>query len=101
MRQINRNFKKETIIRSILAIIGIISFSFSISFGWGFILGGVISKENIQLNTKEGLLLLVFITGIMVLAIYLLLEPPAVLGYIISTVSYFILRELFSRYQIK
>lgn len=101
MKQINKNFKKETTIRSILAIIGILTFSFSMSFGWGFILSGVISKEAISLKTKEGLLILVFITGIMVLVLYFLLELPAVVGYILSTISYFILRKLFNLYQIK
>lgn len=101
MRQINQNFKNESMIRLILAIIGILTFSFSVSFGWGFILGGVISKESIDLKTKEGFALLAFITTIMVVVIYLLLELPAVFGYILSTFSYFILRALFNRYQNK
>lgn len=101
MKQINSNYKNESVIRLILAIIGILSFSFSISFGWGFILGGVISKENIDLRTKEGLTLLALITGIMIVVIYLLLELPAVFGYILSTMSYFILRKLFNYYQKK
>lgn len=101
MKQVKSNFKKESIIRLILAITGILSFSFSISFGWGFILGGIISKESIDLRTKEGLSLLFFITGIMILVIYFLLELPAVFGYILSTISYFILRKLFNLYQNK
>lgn len=101
MKQINKNFKNESIIRSILAIIGILSFSFSVSFGWGVILGGIISKESINLKTKEGITLLAIITGIMVLVIYFLLELPAVFGYILSTISYFILRKLFNYYQKK
>lgn len=101
MRQINRNFKNESIIRFILAIIGILSFSFSVSFGWGFILGGVISKESINLKTKEGLILLALVTGIMSLVIFFLLELPAVFGYILSTISYFVLRKLLNDYQKK
>lgn len=101
MRQVNRNFKQESIIRLILAMIGIISISFSVNFGWGFILGGVVSKESISLKTKEGIILLAFITVIMVLALYFLLELPAILGYILSTISYFILRKLLSLYQNK
>ncbi len=101
MKQINRNFKNESIIRMILAIIGILSFSFSTSFGWGFILGGIISKESIDLKTKEGLTLLAIITGIMILVIYFLLELPAVFGYILSTISYFVLRKLINSYQKK
>lgn len=101
MKQMNRNFKNESMIRFILAIIGILSFSFSVSFGWGFILGGIISKESISLKTKEGWMLLALITGVMILVIYFLLELPAILGYILSTISYFILRELFTHYQNK
>lgn len=101
MKQINKNFKNESIIRFILAIIGILSFSFSVSFGWGFILAGIISKENIDLKTKDGVILLALITGVMVLAIYLLLELPAIFGYILSTISYFILRGILNAYQKK
>lgn len=99
MRQINRNFKNESLIRLILAIIGILSFGFSVSFGWGFILGGIISKESIDLRTKEGTLLLAAITTVMVLVIYLLLDRQAIFGYLLSTISYFILRKLINLYQ--
>lgn len=101
MKQVNRNFKNESIIRMILAIIGILSFSLSSNFGWGFIIGGVISKESIDLKTKEGLILLAIITSVMVAVIYFLLEFPAIYGYILSTISYFILRKLFNYYQKK
>lgn len=96
MRHINKKAKHENIIRIILAIIGIVCFSFSSSFGWGVILGGIVSKENIRLRTKEGWGLLALISGVMLLAIYLLLEIPAIYGYIVSTISYFLLRELFN-----
>lgn len=95
MRQINKKTKHENIIRILLAIIGILCFSFSTSFGWGFIIGGIVSKENIELRTKEGWILLALISGVMLLAIYLLLETVAIYGYIASTISYFLLRELF------
>lgn len=101
MRQINRNFKNESIIRLILAIIGILSFNFSMSFGWGFILGGVISKESIDLKTKEGLVLLSFIVGVMIVVLYFLLELPAIFGYVLSSISYFIIRKLFNHHQKK
>lgn len=96
MRHINKKAKHENIIRIILAIVGILCFSFSTSFGWGFILGGIVSKENIQLRTKEGWVLLALISAVMLLAIYLLLETPAIYGYILSTISYFLFRELFN-----
>lgn len=96
MRHINKKAKHENIIRIILAIAGIVCFSFSTSFGWGVILGGIVSKENIRLRTKEGWGLLALISGVMLLAIYLLLEIPAIYGYIVSTISYFLLRELFN-----
>lgn len=101
VRQINNRFKNESIIRTVLAVIGILCFSFSTSFGWGFILGGVITKENINLKTKEGWGLLAFTAVIMITVIYLLLDIPAVLGYIASTLLYFVFRELFNRYQTK
>lgn len=98
MRQINKKLKHEGIIRSILAIVGILSLSVSASFGWGFILGGIVFKENIDLRKKEGWLLLALTTGVMLVAIYLLLDVPSVYGYITSTVSYFILREIFNHF---
>lgn len=88
-------------IRVIIAIIGILTFSVSVDFGWGFILGGVISKEGINLKAKEGWGLLALITGIMLVAIYFLLDVPAVYGYIASTISYFILRDIITYYQKK
>lgn len=101
MKQINKNFKNESFIRIILAVLGILSFGFSVSFGWGYILGGIISKESIDLKTKEGILLLTAITSIMVLVFYLLLDQQAVFGYLLSTVSYFILRKIITLYQKK
>lgn len=101
MRQINKKLKQESIIRTLLAVIGILCFSFSSSFGWGFILGGIVLKENINLRTKEGWGLLALTSGVMILAIYFLLEVPAVYGYIVSTVSYFLLREILSSFQNK
>lgn len=101
MRQVNKNFKNESIIRTILAIIGILSFAFSTQFGWGFIISGIVSKESIDLKTKEGLTLLFVTSGVMIFVLYYLLTLPAVLGYIASTISYFILRELFNRYKNK
>lgn len=101
MRQVNKMMKHESIIRSILAIIGILCFSFSMSFGWGFILGGIVFKENINLRTKEGWGLLALTSGVMLLAIYLLLETPAIYGYILSTISYFLLREIFNYFNKK
>lgn len=101
MKQINKNFKNESFIRIILAVLGILSFSFSVSFGWGYILGGIISKESIDPKTKEGILLLTAITSIMVLVFYLLLDRQAVFGFLLSTVSYFILRKLINLYQKK
>lgn len=80
--------------RAIIAIIGIVTFSFSTSFGWGFILGAVISKDGISLNEKEGWGLLAVITGVMLVAIYFLLDTPAIYGYIASTVFYFVLKDI-------
>ena len=94
MRRINKHFKIEGIIRAIIAILGILCFTFSTSFGWGFILGGIVSKENISLKTKEGWSLLAIIMTVMLLAIYFLLKTPAIYGYIASTVFYFILRDV-------
>lgn len=101
MKEINKRFKNESIIRTLLAVIGILTFSFSTSFGWGFIIGGIVLKENINLRTKEGWILLALTSGVMILAIYFLLELPAVFGYVVSTISYFILRELFNHFQNK
>ncbi|MEY8293088.1 hypothetical protein AAK882_10680 [Carnobacteriaceae bacterium 52-44] len=101
MRQVNKIMKHESIIRSLLAIIGILCFSYSMSFGWGFILGGIVFKENINLRTKEGWGLLALTSGVMLLAIYLLLETPAIYGYILSTISYFLLREIFNYFNKK
>jgi len=101
VRQVNKIMKHESIIRSLLAIIGILCFSFSMSFGWGFILGGIVFKENINLRTKEGWGLLALTSGVMLLAIYLLLETPAIYGYILSTISYFLLREIFNYFNKK
>lgn len=94
MNTINNRFKTETILRILIAIIGILTFTFSTSFGWGFILGAIVSKEGISLRTKEGWGLLALITGVMLIAIYFLLDTPAVYGYIASTIAYFILKDL-------
>lgn len=99
MRQVKKNFKTESIIRLILALIGIISFSFSPQFAWGFIISGIISKENIDLKTKEGWYLLTLIVGVMLLVLYFLLDTMAIIGFIVSTLSYFLLRQLFRKYQ--
>lgn len=80
--------------RAIIAVIGIITFSFSSSFGWGFILGAVISKDGIQLNEKQGWTMLAIISGIMLVAIYFLLDTPAIYGYIASTIFYFVLKDI-------
>ncbi len=99
MKQIRTRFKQESIIRAVLAVIGILTFSFSTSFGWGFIVGGIVLKENINLKTKEGWVMLAITSGVMLLAIYFLLETPAIIGYVVSTISYFILREVFIHFQ--
>jgi len=99
LRRINENFKTENILRIIIAVLGILCFTVSASFAWGFILGGLISKENINLRTKEGWGLLALIVGVMLIAIYFLLETPAIYGYIASTILYFILREVFAYFQ--
>ncbi|MDN6195751.1 MAG: hypothetical protein L0I93_04605 [Atopostipes suicloacalis] len=96
MRQVKQNFKMESFIRIILAIVGILTFIFSAPFAWGFILAGIISKENIHLETKEGWILLLLITGVMSLALYFLLDNIAILGFISSTISYFLIRKLLS-----
>lgn len=101
MRNLKKSLKKESIIRFILTIIGILSFSFSSQFAWGFIVGGIISKENIHLKTKEGWLILSLITGVMVIALYFLLSTTAVLGFLLSTISYFIFDILLNHYQNK
>lgn len=93
MEKINNRFKTESIIRAIIAIVGILCFTISTSFGWGFILGGIVSKESISLKTKEGWGLLALIVIVMLIAIYFLLDLPAIYGYIASTVFYFLLRD--------
>lgn len=99
MHKINEYFKTEGIIRAVIAILGILCFTFSSSFGWGFILGGLVSKENIQLKTKQGWGLLALIMAIMLIAIYFLLDTPAIYGYIASTVFYFILRDVLNYFR--
>lgn len=99
VRQVNQRFRNETIIRSLIAVIGVLCFNFSSSFGWGFILGGVISKEAIDLRTKQGWGLLALVVGAMLIVIYLMLETPAIYGYLASTVTYFIMRGLFNHFQ--
>lgn len=99
LQRIGKNIKTESLIQAIVAIIGILCFTISSSFGWGFILGGVISKENISLKTKEGWGLLALIVAVMIVALYFLLEPPAIYGYIASTIFYFILRDLIHYFQ--
>lgn len=101
MKQVNKIMKHESIVRIVLAIIGILSFNFSMSFGWGFILGGIVFKENINLRTKEGWGLLALTSGVMLLAIYFLLETPAIYGYILSTISYFLLHEILNYFNKK
>ena len=101
MKQVKRNFREESIIHFILAIIGLLSLSVSPQFAWGFIIGGIISKENINLQTKEGWLLLAVIMSVMILVLFILLEKIAIVGYISSTVSYFLLRLIFNNYQNK
>ena len=58
MRQINTRIKHENIIRSILAIIGILCLVFQRTLA-GLYLGGIVFKENIRLRTKEGWVLLI------------------------------------------
>lgn len=94
MQKINNAFKTESIIRAIIAIIGIITFTISADFGWGFVIGALISKDNINLKTKEGWTLLALIVGVMLIAIYFLLSTEAIFGYLASTVLYFIIRGI-------
>ena len=94
MQKIDNAFKTESIIRSIIAIIGILTFTISADFGWGFVLGALISKDNINLKTKEGWALLILIVGVMLIAIYFLLSTEAILGYLASTVLYFVIRGI-------
>ena len=101
MRQVKNSFKMESVIRLILAIVGLLSFSLSSQFAWGFILGGIISKEHINLRTKEGWILLALIMSMMILVLFILLEQIAVVGYVSSTISYFFLRMIFNNYQNK
>lgn len=101
MRQVKNSFKTESIIRLILALIGLLSFSLSSQFAWGFILGGIVSKEHINLRTKEGWFLLALIMSVMILVLFVLFESTAIIGYVSSTVSYFFLRLLFNNYQNK
>lgn len=98
MNKINQTFKTESIIRAIIAVIGILTFNISTSFGWGFILGALISKEQIQLNSKEGLKVLALITGIMSVSLYFLIDLNAIYGYIASTIIYFIVRFILQKY---
>lgn len=101
LERFSKSFKTEGMIRAIIAIVGILCFAISNSFGWGFILGGIVSKENISLKTKDGWTMLAIIVGIMLIAIYFLLDTPAIYGYIASTVFYFILRDLILYFQKK
>lgn len=94
MKKISNAFKMEGIIRSIIAIIGILTFTISADFGWGFVLGALISKDNIDLKTKEGWGLLTLIVGVMLIAIYFLLSIEAIYGYLASTVLYFLIRGI-------
>lgn len=94
LKDITQRFKTESIIRAIIAIVGILCFAISTHFGWGFILGGLISKESISLRTKASWGLLALIVGVMLVAIYFLLETPAIYGYLASTIFYFILRDV-------
>lgn len=94
MEKVTNAFKTESIIRSIIAIIGILTFTVSSDFGWGFVLGALISKESIDLKTKEGWGLLTLIVSVMLIAIYLLLSVDAIFGYLASTVLYFIVRGI-------
>lgn len=94
MQKINNAFKTESILRSIIAIIGILTFTISADFGWGFVLGALISKDSINLKTKEGWGLLALIVSVMLIAIYFLLSVEAIYGYLASTVLYFIIKEI-------
>ena len=98
MSKINQTFKTESILRAIIAILGILTFNISTNFGWGFILGELISKEQIRLNSKEGLGLLALITGVMIVALYFLIDVNAVYGYVCSTIVYFIIRFIIQKY---
>lgn len=60
----------------------------------GFVLGALISKESIDLKTKEGWGLLTLIVSVMLITIYLLLSVDAIFGYLASTVLYFIVRAI-------
>lgn len=99
MKQVNKKMKNEGIIKTILAVVGVLTFGISTDFAWGFIIGGIVTKENIDLKTKEGWGLLALVSGAIVLAIYILLELPAVFGFIVSTISYFILRAVFEHFE--
>ena len=101
MRRINKRIQNENILRLIILILGAILLLFSIDFGWGFILGGIISKENINLNDKTSWQLLILITTVMSLVIYILLDISAIYGYLLSTFLYFIIRISLEKYQKK
>ena len=94
MHKVTNAFKTQSFIRSIIAIIGILTFTISSDYGLGFVLGALISKESIDLKTKEGWGLLTLIVSVMLITIYLLLSVDAIFGYLASTVLYFIVRAI-------
>lgn len=94
MHKVTNAFKTQSFIRSIIAIIGILAFTISSDYGLGFVLGALISKESIDLKTKEGWGLLTLIVSVMIITIYLLLSVDAIFGYLASTVLYFIVRAI-------
>lgn len=90
--------KYEYALKVLFVFIGLLLFFQSSDLGWGFIIAGIVSKENIYWGMQEdgkelawlGLALLI-IPG---LAIYLLISPKATWGYILATVLYFALRYI-------
>lgn len=94
--------KYEYFLKLLFVIIGLLLFFKSSDLGWGFIISGIVDKENIYWGMweKDTQILLLALALLIVpgIAIYFLVSPLAASGYTVATLLYFALRFIIRKW---
>lgn len=78
----------------IIAILGVISLFFEPTVGIGMLVGAIMRKNNLTLGDKSGSLLTIAFIVVLGIALYLLIDGYAVIGYVIAVCAYFLIKFL-------
>lgn len=88
--------KYEYALKFLFVIVGLLLFYKSYDFGWGFIIAGIVSKENIYWGMQDKghsmIILALIVLFVPAIAIYFLISPLSAGGYLLATLLYFAIR---------